>query len=347
MEYALTVLLPVYNAAKYLKQAIDSILEQSFSNFELLIIDDGSSDDSVTIVKNYTDPRIRLVVNESNLGISATLNKGIELSTTELIARMDADDISYPGRLQLQYEYFQRFPDTALLSTSVRVVAVDGKPIESYIVNRDYVNYNLNFLCAFYHPTVMYKRSMLLAIGGYTEKYSEDFDLWWRISRGYKLGHLEDVLLDYRLSETSLSNIDKKDEYDVDARKQLLRNIRFYMGDQYQLAFEELECLRHVFTPLLKGNEVHGIIRCIKKLDEINESIFNTYNLNYTKEMIVPYAKDKRDYTILYYYVRLPKHKGYYLLYKTKSLHLVLNKLANKLPFNKRLVNKRNFNNKK
>ena len=112
-----TVLMPVYNGEKYLREAMDSILKQTLTNFEFLIIDDGSKDSSVKIINSYNDPRIKLVKNEINLGISKTLNRGIELASAELIARMDADDISYPSRLQKQYDYFTNNPECALLST--------------------------------------------------------------------------------------------------------------------------------------------------------------------------------------------------------------------------------------
>ncbi|MBA3284207.1 MAG: glycosyltransferase family 2 protein, partial [Nitrosopumilus sp.] len=98
-----TVLMPVYNASAYLHDAIQSILNQTFQDFEFLIIDDGSSDNSEIIIKGYKDKRIRFIKNEQNIGISATLNKGIELASCELIARMDADDVSYPKRLEKQY----------------------------------------------------------------------------------------------------------------------------------------------------------------------------------------------------------------------------------------------------
>ena len=180
----LTVLMPVYNAGKYLSQAIESILNQSFQNFEFLIIDDGSTDNSIEIIQSYKDSRMHLVINEQNLGISATLNKGIEISSTELIARMDSDDISYPVRLQKQYDYFQKYPDTVLLSTSVRMIAADDSPTEDIEVTHHYNCYNLNFICAQVHPTVMYKRSAILSYGGYAIRYSEDFDLWWRLMAG-------------------------------------------------------------------------------------------------------------------------------------------------------------------
>src|SRR5688572_29034662 len=123
----ITVLMPVYNAASFLREAIESILQQTFRDFEFLIIDDGSTDESIAIVQAYKDPRIRFLQNDANVGIAATLNRGIEMASCELIARMDADDISYPTRLQKQYDYMTLNPMCALLSTACRVVTAAGK----------------------------------------------------------------------------------------------------------------------------------------------------------------------------------------------------------------------------
>ncbi|SVC41049.1 uncharacterized protein METZ01_LOCUS293903, partial [marine metagenome] len=107
----ITVLMPVYNGAKYLNEAIDSILNQTFQNFEFIIIDDGSTDDSVKIIKSYDDNRIRLVENRNNLGQSETLNKGLSLTRGKYIARMDQDDISMPERLKKQFEFMENNSD--------------------------------------------------------------------------------------------------------------------------------------------------------------------------------------------------------------------------------------------
>ena len=122
-----TVLMPVYNAQRFLREAINSILGQSFKPFEFLIIDDGSSDRSVEIVESFGDPRIRFVKNPRNMGITATLNKGIALASCELIARMDADDVCHPQRLQKQFAYMKRNPRTGLLSTWASVVSEDHR----------------------------------------------------------------------------------------------------------------------------------------------------------------------------------------------------------------------------
>lgn len=325
---ALTVLMPVYNAAKHLREATESILNQSFSNFEFLIIDDASTDDSVDIIRSYNDPRIRLVINEQNLGISATLNKGIEMSCTELIARMDSDDISYADRLQKQLYYFQNYPDTVLLSTSVRMIAADDSPIEDIQVTHNYNCYNLNFICAQFHPTIMYKRSVILSYGGYTVRYSEDFDLWWRLMAGNnRIGHIDEILVDYRRSEKSLSTVVRKKEYNETSHELLLRNVRYYAGQDYQLTYYEAECLQHQYEPLLQRKSVGEIVTCLKKLKFINEQIYSKENLNYTRSDLEPYASIKREYILYYFYIRLPKPKAALLLLRTHSLSQIFKRI--------------------
>src|ERR1019366_6676511 len=119
--------------------------------FEFLIVDDCSTDNSVNIIESYCDSRIRFYKNEKNLGISATLNKGIELATTELIARMDSDDISYPERLQKQYDFISANPDGALYSCWVRVIDQENRFIREDNFKSPYYYYNLTFICWIYH----------------------------------------------------------------------------------------------------------------------------------------------------------------------------------------------------
>ncbi len=140
-----TVLMPVFNAEKYLREAIESILNQTLIEFEFLIIDDGSSDNSISIIRSYSDSRIRFIQNEHNLGISKTLNRGIELASAELIARMDADDISYPQRLQKQYDYINNNEDCALLSTWTRMITEDKQHVRTEKYKSCFYYYNTEF----------------------------------------------------------------------------------------------------------------------------------------------------------------------------------------------------------
>ena len=139
--------MPVYNAEKFLAEAIDSILQQSFSDFEFIIIDDCSTDSSVAIIESYKDARIRLYRNNVNSGISYSLNRGIELATTELIARMDADDVSYPQRLQIQYDYLLAHPECAMVSSLARMITEEKGVIRIDDFKSELYYYNLTFSC--------------------------------------------------------------------------------------------------------------------------------------------------------------------------------------------------------
>jgi glycosyltransferase involved in cell wall biosynthesis len=117
--------MPVYNGSKHLSDAVDSILTQTYTNFEFLIIDDASTDNSFEILKSYKDDRIRLIKNEKNIGLSASLNKGLNLALGKYIARMDQDDISLPNRLEKQIEYFKEHNDICVLGSWFKVISGD------------------------------------------------------------------------------------------------------------------------------------------------------------------------------------------------------------------------------
>ena len=121
MNPKVTVLMPVYNGEKYLKEAITSILLQTFDDFEFLIINDGSSDASVDIIQSFRDPRIRLVHNDTNIGLIATLNKGLKLAHGKYVARMDQDDISLPRRLEKQTYFMDNNPDVGVCGTWIKL----------------------------------------------------------------------------------------------------------------------------------------------------------------------------------------------------------------------------------
>jgi glycosyltransferase involved in cell wall biosynthesis len=297
----ITVLMPVFNAEKYLSEAIDSILDQSFDNFEFIIIDDASTDSSVQIINSYTDVRIRFIQNQTNLGISATLNKGIEMASAELIARMDADDISHVERLQKQYGFFIANPGYALLSSRVQVILPDKTPVRVDHFKNRYYYYNLNFICWIYHSSVMYKRSAVIDVGKYSQFYSEDFDLWWKISRKYKIHHMQEVLLDYRITAESLSHVVKKEEYEIAQHKQVLRNIHYYTGKDYHLTYSEIECYRHNFKPLLNENTTTAVLKCIKKLKHISKSILYKDNINLDKKAVEEAFEYKKEFMISFY----------------------------------------------
>jgi glycosyltransferase involved in cell wall biosynthesis len=235
------------------------------------------------------------------MGISKTLNRGIELASAELIARMDADDISYPARLQKQYDYFQQNPECALLSTWARMIneKKDHLRTEKYRSRLHY--YNLTFECWMYHPTVMYKKSAVQEVGMYNIPYAEDFELFWQLSRKFKIACLEEVLVDYRVTDQSLHQVTKKKEYDETMDWQLIRNIHYYTGDSFEISWEEVECLRFNFEPIMKLKSVGAIAKCLSKLDYINKCILDTPNVNYNRNHIEEAIFYKKEFIIRYF----------------------------------------------
>lgn len=316
--------MPVYNAGKYLAAAIDSILAQTFTDFEFLIIDDASTDSSVSIVQAYTDSRIRLYQNKENLGISATLNKGIALASCEVIARMDADDISYPERLEKQYGYLLAHPECTLVCAKARVVTEDGQLIRVDRFGSALYYYNLTFICWIYHATVMFRKGAVQEVGGYSTTYGEDYALWCQLLRKYKIHNLPEVLLDYRESEQSISNVLKREEYEQAGREQTLRNLRYFAGEKYTLPESCLECLRHNFTPLLEEQNVGNILSCLRELDYITKCILQKPNINRDQQAIRLAAKYKRRFILSFFARNLPRHKGILLLLRDHAFLYLL-----------------------
>jgi glycosyltransferase involved in cell wall biosynthesis len=289
-----TVLMPVYNAEKFLDEAIRSILNQTFTDFEFLIIDDGSEDRSIEIVESYDDPRIRLIRNDSNFGITSTLNRGIDLARGHFIARMDADDISYPERLEKQTKYLTENPDCALLSTWAREISEFGEPLRIGGWKSRHYYYYLIFRCVMYHPTVMFRRDAVITVGKYALPYSEDYELWNRIARKFKIASLEEVLLDYRLTETSLSRHTKREEYEQAQPFVVRSNIDYYTDYSLNLSFTELQVLVGNYN-FLPGEDRSALItQCLKKWESINELILKKPNPNRDEASIREAAAETR-----------------------------------------------------
>jgi glycosyltransferase involved in cell wall biosynthesis len=205
-----TVLLPVYNGAKYLRTSIDSILNQTLEEFNFLIIDDGSTDESAQVIKSFTDPRI-VFVQQKNKGLAATLNRGLALTQTTYIARQDQDDVSYPERLKKQLNFMQTNNDVALLGTAAEIW-VAGAPsgrFHDHPTNYFDICYDLLFNNPFVHSSVMLRRVAVEHVGGYSEDQErqppEDFELWSRLAKKYRVANLAERLLIYREVETSMS----------------------------------------------------------------------------------------------------------------------------------------------
>ncbi len=200
----------VYNGEKYLREAIDSILGQTFKDFEFLIIDDGSTDSSVEIIRSYADPRIRLIQNEENIGLSRSLNKGLKLAIGEYIARMDADDISLPRRLAAQVGLLDKQPDIGLVGTSIQLIDCDGERMHVHRVPTTHAQilWALCFTTPLAHPSVVFRKVIIECVGGYSEELvaNQDRDLWQRLSSITRFANLPEVYLLYRWHDHNISH---------------------------------------------------------------------------------------------------------------------------------------------
>jgi len=319
-----TVLMPVYNAERFLREAINSILDQSFKPFELLIIDDGSTDRSDQIIASYRDPRIRFVRNRRNLGVAATLNKGIALSSCELIARMDADDISHPQRLQKQFGFMKRNPACALLSTWARVISEDKKFVRMERYRSNFYYYNLTFECWMYHPTIMFRKSAVEQVGMYSIPYSEDHDLFWRMSTRFPIANLAEPLVDCRLTSTSLNLILKKTEYETARKQNVARNIRYYLGEDFQISQASQECLRHNFGPVLTHYSLQTVLESLAILEAITDRMLKKENVNRDIKSIRRARDAKRKFILQELAKGLPLPQSIELLVRTRAWMLLL-----------------------
>lgn len=328
---AISVLMPVYNAEKYLAEAIESILNQSFDDFEFIIIDDASTDTSSAIIHSYNDSRIRYYKNEQNLGISQTLNRGIDLARADWIARMDADDISFPNRLEKQCEYISKHPDSGMIFTWVQVITNDKKKIDIERFKPEHYYYNLTFECWIYHPTVVYKKASVIRAGKYATPYSEDFELFWQISRHDKIICVPQVLLYYRLSDESLHRVTKKKEYEEYQNNQVLRNIRYYTGDSVTINREELACLRHDFAGLPEIITNSFAVKCIKDLHLITNAITRKPNVNLDTYYVARSAASKENFILNYFLSNLSFFNGVRLLVQLNKWKRLLRYLKQNL----------------
>lgn len=298
--------MPVYNGEAYVRDAMESILSQSHTYFEFLIIDDGSTDGTVSIISSYNDRRIRLVVHAHNQGLQFTLNEGIELASHELIARMDADDISHPWRLEKQVAYMVKHPQCAMVDCWVKIMDQQGNFIKAEGIYSKFVYYTLTFECCVYHPAVMYRRNSVLAVGGYQLPYAEDYDLFWQLSRRFKIHTIEEPLLWYRVHEQNLNTVTKKAEYDDYSKELRKRNIAFYVSEGTKVPESWMACYLYDFGPLLQEANLTAFYECIALLDKISARLLAVENPNRNLNDIRYISNFKKQYIINGLSSRLP-----------------------------------------
>jgi glycosyltransferase involved in cell wall biosynthesis len=208
-ETKVSVIMGVYNGERYLHEAIESILQQTFTDFEFIIINDGSNDTASSILQSYKDPRIVLINNDRNIGLTKSLNRGLEICRGVYIARMDVDDISLPERLERQVRYLDANPEIGLLASSFVYIDEAGneKMLSNPPTNKAQLKEAMLKENQFCHGVVMFRRSCIEKVGSYRPefRYTQDYDQWLRILEFYEIASLPEVLYKYRVTVKNIS----------------------------------------------------------------------------------------------------------------------------------------------
>ena len=272
---SVSVLLPVFNAEHFLKEAINSVLEQTYRDFELIIIDDGSRDGSSAIIKSFHDRRIIFRGHDKNMGIVSTLNEGLNLSRGKYIVRMDADDISLPSRIMMQVRFMETHPKVGICGTWIEVFGAN-QYIWSPPVSHDEIKVKLFAESALAHPSVCIRRDILQKYSlSYdpTFQYVEDYHLWVKMSRVTKLANIPRVLLKYRIHPSqigrlqSLTQSKSTEIIKIDLLKELNSNVtrkdlRLHlkaMSWTHSVSWKELRELKGWYSKLYHLNLEKGI----------------------------------------------------------------------------------------
>jgi glycosyltransferase involved in cell wall biosynthesis len=235
----ISVIMSVYNGEKYLKEAIESILSQTFTDFEFIIVDDGSTDSSLAIIKSYNDERIKIINNEGNIGLTKSLNKALNEARGEYIARQDADDISLPNRFEEQLKFLEKHSEVVLLGTFAYSIDKKGKIVGKRIVLakprlKDILKEN-----PFNHGSVMFKKEIVNQLGNYNEliRYSQDYEFWIRIAKHYDVRNLTQLLYKLRSHDSNirLTNLEESTLHHL----LVLRSVRGELDEELLKAVNE------------------------------------------------------------------------------------------------------------
>jgi Glycosyl transferase family 2 len=268
-----TVLMSVHNGVPFLAEAVESILGQTMTDFEFLVIDDRSTDGSAEVVEAYGDPRIRVVRNDSNLGLTRSLNIGLAAARGELIARQDADDNSHPERLARQVAFLDAHPEIALVGTQARIIGSRGERRRGVIrkpVTADGIAWEFMFGNPFIHSSVMVRTKVIREmLGGYNEAFitSQDYELWTRLVAVARATNLKERLMDFRSYSESVSRQKYSASHVQRVEGILLHNIERLTG-----ASAETERWPHLWDTIVNDEVLprhSGVVDAPRVLDAI------------------------------------------------------------------------------
>lgn len=270
-----SVLLATHNDEKYIKEAIDSVINQTYRDFELIIIDDGSSDRTAEIISSYDDERIIFIKNGQNMGLPYSLNKGMEMARGEYIARMDGDDICFPQRLQKQLEYMEQHPEITMCGANRLDFSEKGKKSAKrfFPEESEALKVRLLFGNPIAHSSWFIRKDDFLKHHfRYDEdfRYSQDYELIYRILKSCKIACVQTILLKYRVKEKTRSNGRCRDiKYTIKVFKQIMKELGLAVSTQdfklisgYKnddLVFSDMKRMTFLFREIIRRNRKYRV----------------------------------------------------------------------------------------
>ncbi len=273
-----SIIMPVYNGSKYVAKAIESILGQTFTNFEFLIIDNASEDNTLEIISSFKDPRIKLIKNPRNLHLIKSLNIGLEISRGKYVARMDHDDISLPRRLEVEHNFLEQHPTVAIVGTWSIIIDGNDTPIKIHKnpTGSNVIKYELLFGNTTTHPSIMMRKDIIIEAKGYDEKWlnTEDYNLYSRVIQSHEIANIPEPLLYYRTHGSSLTG--------AASSQSIIRENTFrMMKENIQRYFSMTEREYHLVTRVLINRipdpsiSIHDILETLKLYKKIHRAFLD------------------------------------------------------------------------
>ena len=320
----------------YLKEAIDSVLEQTYTNFEFIIIDDGSTDNSADIIESYSDKRIKLIRNETNMGLTPSLNKGLEICRGEYVARMDSDDICHPERFSEQVSYLKENPDVIVCGTFVESIDDGGQTVRkkgerNIIPDMDYYRICLLFSNdpTIYHPSAMFNRKLLLRYNiKYHEeyRYAQDYRMWVSCSKRARCTNIQKYLVKYRNHDEAVSTFKYDEQCDC-----ALRIINEQLAALNLRLTQEVTPYHFMYLYLYKGYSVL-IRKWIKRIIKANKE-YKVYHHKKLKKVLWDrfshtciYTMKKADFKTRWYVIRTMSLRAFTGILRILILNIIAGK---------------------
>ena len=325
-----SIVMSTHNGELFLADAIESILNQTYKNFEFIIINDASTDKSLKIIKSYNDDRIIIIDNEKNIFLAASLNKGIKASKGKYIIRMDADDISMPNRISKQVQYMESNPDIGISGTCSEIIGFNPGFIK-YSQENHIIKYNLLYECHLLHPTIIMRNDVIKKHQlYYNESYrkNQDYELFVRAIDKTIYGNLADYLIKYRQTEQNIKReVHDQNKNVIKIQKQLFRKLGLEISE------EEINLYKSINYQNYNDHSeiVHKSLKLINKLSTNNKKTLlfeKTLFDNHLAELFENVCRNSTELTfsIIKCYLRSRIRKNYII--KIKILIILLLKLA-------------------